>query len=264
MTALRSDETMSGVGATFITTMTIAALIAAGSAPAATIAQEQAWVVTASAGLDARAVDTLQKIVGADRRLLALRAYLRAGDSLPGRWSWSQERLSAYPTTPEGKAASADIDAVAAAFAAANPGFTLAVNRQPRSLELQIEHWNQNQSVAAVAGELAAALSQRFSSTPAPDGDALRQALVDWKPGVAASLAAPGLSAHGQGRAFDFQIERDGQVVAGIEAASARQRWDAPGWTQKLHQAMGKAGPHFTGPLVSPYEPWHYAYAPAP
>jgi hypothetical protein len=81
---------------------------------------------------------------------------------------------------------------------------------------------------------------------------------------VAAALAAPGLSAHGQGRAFDFQIEHNGQVVAGTEAASARQRWDAPGWTQKLHQAMSKAGPHFTGPLVSPYEPWHYAYTPAP
>jgi hypothetical protein len=190
----------------------------ASSALAATVAQEQAWVAAAS-----------------------------AGDSLSGRWSWSQERLSAYATTPEGKAASADIDAVAAAFAAANPGFTLAINRQPRSLELQIAHWNQNQSVAKVAAELAATLSQRFNADPAPGADELRQALTDWRPSIAAALAAPGLSAHGQGRAFDFQIEHNGEVIAGTEAASARQRWDAPGWTQKLHQAMSTARPHFTG-----------------
>jgi hypothetical protein len=259
----RCDETMSGMQGAAVT-MAFATMIIATGALAANSAQEQAWVVTASAGLDPRAVDTLQQIVGPDRRLLALRAYLRAGDSLSGRWSWSQESLSAYAATPEGKAASADIDAVAAAFAAANPGFTLAVNRQPRSLELQIAHWNQNQSVAKVAAGLAATLSQRFSADPAPGAAELQHALMDWRPAVAAALAAPGLSAHGQGRAFDFQVEHSGQVIAGTESASARQRWDAPGWTQKLHRAMGIAGPHFTGPLASPYEPWHYAYTPAP
>lgn len=244
--------------------LAFAALVIPHILPAATESQEQAWVATAGAGLGPRALDALGRIEGTERRLLALRAYLRAGDSLPERWSWSQERLSTYLTTPEGKAASADIDAVAAAFAAANPGFTLAVNRQPRSLGVQIAHWNQNPSVARVAAELAAALSQRFNASPAPGVEELRRALIVWRPSVAAALAAPGLSAHGQGRAFDFQIEHHGQVVAGTEVASARQRWDAAGWTQKLHQAMSAAGPHFTGPLAAPYEPWHYAYRPAP
>jgi hypothetical protein len=264
LTARCGDQTMPGMRGATLLLLAFAALIVPDSVPAATAAQEQAWVETASTGLDPRAVDALRRIVGADRRLLALRAYLRAGDSLPERWSWSQERLSAYATTPEGKAASADIDAVATAFAAANPGFTLTVNRQPRSLELQIAHWNQNPSVARVAAELAATMSQRFPAAPAPSTDELRHALMDWRPNVAAALAAPGLSAHGQGRAFDFQIEHRGQVVAGTEVASARQRWDAAGWTQKLHQAMSTAGPHFTGPLAAPYEPWHYAYTPAP
>jgi hypothetical protein len=227
--------------------------------------QKQTWVAQASAGLDARAIDTLAHIAGANRQLLALRAYLRAGDSLATRWSWSQERLSAYPSTAEGKAAAADIDAVAAAFAAANPGFALRVNRQPRSLELQIAHWNDNRSVEAVAAALAASLEQWFAGHGAAiDADELRNALVEWKPAVAAALAAPGLSAHGQGRAFDFQVERDGQVIAGIEAATARQLWDAAGWTRKLQTAVHSAGTHFIGPLQSPYEPWHYAYSPSP
>src|SRR5665213_305483 len=263
LTARSYDQTMSGMHGTAVT-MAFATIFVASSTLAVTAAQAQAWVEAASAGLDPRAVDVLQRIVSPDRRLLALRAYLRAGDSLPERWSWSQERLSAYATTPEGKAASADIDAVSTAFAAANPGFTLAVNRQPRSLELQIAHWNQNQSVAKVAAGLAATLSRQFTADSEPSMEALRHALMDWRPDVAAALAAPGLSAHGQGRAFDFQIEHSGRVVAGTEAAAARQRWDGPGWTQKLHQAMSTAGPHFTGPLASPYEPWHYAYNPAP
>lgn len=245
--------------------LTVLAMVNATSAAAASTAQEQAWIMAASAGLEPHVMDTLQQIVGPDRRLLALRAYLRAGDSLDQRWSWSQQRLSAYAATPEGRAAASDIDAVANAFAAANPGFTLRVNRQPRSLEVQIAQWNQNESVGTVAAALVADLGRRFAEdSPTPGPDELRKALIKWQPTVAAALTAPGLSAHGQGRAFDFQIEGNGQVVAGTEAASARQQWDAPGWTQKLHSAMSAAGPHFSGPLESPYEPWHYAYTPAP
>ena len=164
-------------------------------------------------------------------------------------------------STPEGYAAAADIDAVIAAFAAANPGFTLRVNRMPRSLEAQIAHWNENRSVGVAAAALMASLERQFGNNArAADEQAVRSALLQWTPNVAAALAAPGLSAHGQARAFDFQIERDGQVIAGIDAASARQRWDAAGWTQKLHAAVSSAGNCFAGPLTSPYEPWHYAY----
>jgi len=87
--------------------------------------------------------------------------------------------------------------------------------------------------------------------------------LIEWQPNSVAALAAPGLSAHGQARAFDFQVERGGQVIAAMDAASAHRQWDNAGWTQKLHAAVGLAGNHFVGPLQSPYEPWHYAYVPA-
>jgi hypothetical protein len=225
----------------------------------------QGWVVQASAQLDARAVAALREVTGADRRLLALRAYLRAGDSLAGRWSWTQEQLAAYPSSSEGKAAAADIDAVAAQFAAANPGFTLRVNRMPRSLGVQITHWNENRSVGIAAAALASALDRQFGTSSAPpDTAALRAALIAWTPGTAAALAAPGLSAHGQARAFDFQIEHGGKIIAGLDAGAARQQWDDAGWTQKLHAAVAAAGGHFSGPLTSPYEPWHYAYIAAP
>jgi hypothetical protein len=222
----------------------------------------QQWVDNASVGLDARAVDTLHRIRGADRQLLALRAYLRAGDSLAARWSWSQNQLTRYPTTPEGKAAAADIDAVVAAFAKANPGYDLQVNLQPRSLEVQLAHWNDNASVAAVSETLAESLDRRFGRTASPSTMELRNALMQWTPDNAAALAAPGLSAHGQGRAFDFAVAHNGEVVAGLEAASAHQQWDAAGWTRKLHAAVTASGKPFVGPLQSPYEPWHYAYTP--
>jgi hypothetical protein len=242
----------------------IAAATEAQAVGAASPALEEQWVQTASQGLEPRVIDTLQRISSADRRLLALRAYLRAGDTLVQRWSWSEQRLDAYPDTAEGKAAAADIDAVAAAFTAANPGFTLEVNRKPRSLELQIAHWNANESVGSAAAALAASLQERFGGNPTPSMEQLRQELTAWKPSVAVTLAAPGMSAHGQGRAFDFQVARGAQIIAGVEAASASRQWDAAGWTRKLRAAVSAAGDHFTGPLDWPYEPWHYAYAPKP
>jgi hypothetical protein len=244
---------------------TSAAAPAAEGVPTSSEARKQAWISEAAEGLDPRAIEALQRIDGSDRRLLALRAYLRAGDSLAERWSWSGQQLAGYASTPEGRTAAANIDAVTAAFTAANPGFTLQVNRQPRSLELQLAHWNANASVAAVAATLSRSLERRFAdrSTEASAPE-LRAALVEWKPAVAATLAAPGLSPHGQGRAFDFQITHHGRVIAGVEATTARQSWDSPGWTQKLHAAVSAAGNHFVGPLQSPYEPWHYAYTPEP
>ena len=228
-------------------------------------AMQDAWVAQASAGLQPFVVDTLRRIVGADRRLLALRAYLRAGSALSERWSWSQEQLSAYSATPQGKAAAIDINAVAVAFGAANPGFTLQVNQQPRSLALQIAHWNNNKSVGTSAAALVNAIGRQFNPdrTP-PSADELRRMLIEWPTDGTVALAAPGLSAHGQGHAYDFQVVQHGQVIAGLGVASAHRQWDAAGWTQKLRAAVNIAGNRFVGPLESPHEPWHYAYTPVP
>jgi hypothetical protein len=230
--------------------------------PAADETREAAWIAKARVGLDPRAAAILARVKGNQRQLLALRAYVRAGDTLAARWSWSQEQLDAYPSTAEGRAAAADIDAVESAFARANPGYRAHANRMPRSLEQQLEHWNESAAVAAVAAALAASMHRQFPQQATPNAAQLRSALVGWKPRTAAPLAAPGLSAHGQGRAFDFQILRDGVTVAGFEAASVRQQWDRDGWTGRLHAAVVASRRPFLGPLQSPYEPWHYLYTP--
>jgi len=245
---------------TFTSALVILFSLASAAPTTVSGARQDAWVVQASAGLPPAVSDALYRIEGVDRRLLALRAYLRAGDALSERWSWTQDRLSAYPSTPEGKAAAIEIDAVAAAFATRNPGFTLLVNRQPRTLDVQITHWNENESVGKTAAMLRAALERRFTANTPLNAVELRKALIEWPGGGAAALAAPGLSAHGQERAVDFQVTRHGQVIAGTDVASARRQWDAAGWTQKLHAAIGIAGNRFVGPLQTPYEPWHYTY----
>ncbi len=250
------------VGAILLCLMFLATASHAQQVAGSTESVHQRWVDGASIGLGPQAIVALQRIRGADRRLLALRAYLRAGDALSVRWSWSQEQLARYPSTTEGKIAAADLDAVAAVFAKANPGYELQVNRQPRSLEVQLAHWNENASVGTVAAALAGYLDGRFAGSASVPTAELRDAMVQWTPRSAAALAAPGLSAHGQGRAFDFAVARNGQIVAGLEASSARSRWDDAGWSRKLHAAVSASGKPFAGPLPSPYEPWHYAYTP--
>src|ERR1700686_751955 len=93
--------------AAFAAALNIALVIAlpAPTAEATDETYQQAWVVQASTGLQPPVIDALHSIVGVDRRLLAVRSYLRAGDALSARWSWSQEQLSMYSSTPEGKAA---------------------------------------------------------------------------------------------------------------------------------------------------------------
>ena len=244
------------------TLLLVSGILRAQDSGPVTAAARGQWVATASAGLDPQAVATLGRIRGVNRQLLALRAYLRAGASLAGRWSWSQQTLERYPQTAEGRAAAADIDAVLSAFAKANPGYELQVNRQPRSLERQLEHWNENEGVAVVAASLVAALDRQFARQPPPSARQLQEALLRWTPDKAAPLAAPGLSAHGQGRAFDFAVARNGRTIAGLNAARARSEWDRAGWTRRLHAAVAASGKPFVGPLQSPYEPWHYAYTP--
>lgn len=228
-------------------------------------AQTELWVGLASTGLDQRVAWALGRMPDPSRQLLALRAYLRSGDSLAQRWTWSDERLSTYASSTEGVSAAADLDAVSVVFARENPGFTLQVNREPRSFGRQLEHWNENPGVASVSRSLRAAMRAQFPGRGVePLPEEIRRALVEWHPAAAAPLAAPGLSPHGQARAFDFAVSAGGRTVATTEVASAHRNWDSAGWTARLQRAIADSGRPFIGPLQSPYEPWHYAYQPRP
>jgi hypothetical protein len=55
---------------------------------------------------------------------------------------------------------------------------------------------------------------------------------------------------------------KGGRLVAGTSTSTIAERWDEPGWTAKLKEAVTAAGGKFKGPLEEPYEPWHYEYVP--
>lgn len=218
------------------------------------------------ATLPPRAVETLAQIEGTPRRLLAARSYLRAGEGLGSRWSWTADEIRAHAKSAEYRALIAATEQVRRRFEAQNPGYTLYANTEARSLELQISRYNSNKSVERAAYHLnKSAWAEVFrpeyvSPAEAESVERFKKFLSAWRPPTAAALAAPGISRHGQLRAIDFQIMKDGAIVAPTETATVKRNWDTPGWTEKLQAAM--SGTKFRGPLRSPYEPWHYEYNP--
>lgn len=206
----------------------------------------------------------LARMKSGARQLLALRSYLRMGERIEDRWSWSQEQIEVFSKTPEYRQLIQSVDEIKARFEAANPGYSLYANTQVRSLDVQIERWNRNESVGETAGVIQRAVRQELlkSTYPAkPDPastEQFREFLRSWYPPKAAALAAPGLSLHGQLRAIDFMVMKDGKIVAPTTLMAAETIWQAEGWSEKLKQATADTG--FVGPLEVPNEPWHYEY----
>jgi hypothetical protein len=243
---------------------TVAAVLlvtASGSRACADATQdevEQALAV-AAIRITPEARQALAKIDGTPRRLLALRAYLRAKDALTARWSWTQEQIDAFEKSPQHARMLAEIDKVTAHFEKRNRGYTLYVNTQVRSLDLQLQRWNENPRVGRLADELYAAARARLKQTA--DATGFAAYLVEWFPSTAAPLAAPGLSAHGQLRAIDFQVYANGRgVVAGPDTPTIAHVWNGQGWAGRLAQAVDEASDRFHGPLRMPDEPWHFEY----
>lgn len=249
-------------------------LVALGALPVAAIGDDTAaldariaaHLADSRAAFDPRAAAALDRIDGLGRRLLAARAYLRAGPALAERWSWSQSQIDQYPGSTLQRALDAEIDKVRVAFEIDNPGYTLWVNPEVRSVELQVERWNQNATVASAADSLLeevrrAATSGRNDSAGKAEArtwfaDVLRNAVPKPTP----PLAAPGLSRHGRMQAVDFQVRRGEETVAGPNQDEIATVWDAQGWCERLVRAVRFASDRFEGPLVTPNEPWHYEY----
>ncbi len=223
------------------------------------------YVRAAAEGLAPEQREALGRVNTEARRVLALRGYLRAGDGAAARWAWSRERIESYEKSPEYAAALAEIEKVRREFEGANPGYTLRVNTQVRSLDEQLKKWNENDSVARAGEELLTRVREELAGSFYTDDPTtvsvqrfesfLRGAATRTTP----TLAVPGLSPHGQSRAFDFQVMRGSQLVAGPTGAGA---WDREGWTEKVRAAVARASTKFKGPLASPREPWHYEYRP--
>ena len=225
-------------------------------------------VAAVAAQMDPRVAQTLVRLDGTGRQLLALRSYVRSASHLAERWSWTQEQIKAFEGSPEQRNLQHDIDRVREAFTRDNPGFELYVNAQVRSLDTQIAHWNSNESVTAAAEEILMAAQALIASPDFPAErperarEAFRAFLSGHTPMPAPTIAAPGLSLHGQMQAIDFQVHRDGRVVAGPSTPSIAADWEAAGWAARLNAAVRAASNKFVGPLASPSAPWHYTYVP--
>lgn len=232
--------------------------------PALSAEDVASCLTTVVARLDPRVAEVISRLDGTGRQLLAARSYLRNADHLVDKWSWSQQQIDAYRGSPAQKQLDLEIDRVRREFELLNPGFSLLVNPEVRSLDVQIEHWNSNSSVAAAAEELLVAATTFLapgSVANASGGcDHFTNFLVAHAPGSAATIAAPGLSSHGQMRAVDFQIMSDGHIVAGADTHNIERDWIQAGWRDKLAAAVIASGAQFIGPLEEPDEPWHYTY----
>jgi len=239
--------------------------------PAAAHADEPVAAVTLealaaaiAAKTDARVDELLPRIDGVGRRLLALRSYIRSGGHLSERWSWTQERIAAYEGSIEQQELDAEVQRVREAFERSNPGYELFVNPQVRSLDLQLANWNHNESVAAASVRLLQDAVAHLGKAPrdAVPADMLEAFLGSYVPEPVPTVAAPGLSPHGQMRAIDFQVHRGAEIVAGPDTQTIGSTWEQGGWAARLDTAVREASRRFVGPLVSPREPWHYTYTP--
>lgn len=217
--------------------------------------------------LDARPRGAVARIDGLHRKLLAVRTYLgRAGEIRSG-WTWSDAQFERFRASGEYAEALAEVEKVRTAFALLNPGYTLSVQTEVRTLSDQIGLWNTTGSVNAAGMQLLEVCrhfivdSTLYQDTPqSADLGRFRTALRNCKVGTVPTVAVPGLSQHGQLRAFDFVVRRNGNIVAGTSTGDMGVVWDRSGWGKKLKEAVEAASSRFEGPLKSPREPWHFTY----
>jgi len=226
-----------------------------------------AYMLAASAFLEVVQTSALSKITDEHRRNLAMTYYQRAGDSVSSRWSWTSEQVQAYRQSTEHSAAIAEIEKISDRFSLDNPEHVLQANPRLRSLEEQLTLWQTVSSVGEAASELRQdALEALAHESYGKDPDDVsmkrfRDFLNTWRASSWPTVMAPGLSLHGQGRAYDFQIlDKNGRTVADTDTSRTGSVWDEQGWTEKLSHAVHAASGNFVGPLLKPYEPWHYEY----
>jgi hypothetical protein len=227
------------------------------------------YIAESAKGFDKNVQGALKKVDGPGRQLLALRGYLRGKATLKSRWTWTPAQIKKYRKSSEYARAVAEVARVKMTFAMLNPGYELKVNTEVRTLEEQIKLWNTNKPVEKAGNALLAAATKELSDSTAyteiPDRKSLRDfvALVrDFKVPSLPTVATPGLSQHGQLRAFDFIIVQGDQIIAGASTGGIGAIWDKSGWTEKLKVAITTASTKFSGPLAAPREPWHYTYMP--
>ena len=213
---------------------------------------------------------TLNRIPNFQRKILAANVYFRRADELERAWSWTAKEVAEYKLTAEYARMLVDIEQVKQEFTERNPGYHLRVNIGARSLETQIKKWNSVSSVGRAAREFIDSCRQEFSDSvyeAVPDSLSIERFRAfmeryEFHENRVPTVAIPGLSKHGQLRAFDFKVMKGRRMLAGANSATIPTKWDKAGWTEKLKEAVFAVSHRFEGPLPAPYEPWHYNYWP--
>lgn len=237
--------------------------------PAAPLPEHQEvqnYIDVAASGLDRRIRDAMRWIDGTHRRLLALKYYMARGGDIRSRWTWTPREIVRFKKSSDYAEALREVARVKAKFAELNPGYTLQVKTEVRTVEEQIVIWNSTASIHASGTKLLEQCLKLVNDSAfdaAPEKEKMKQfraLLASSKVSYVPTAAVPGFSQHGQLRAFDFIIKQGEQIVAGSDAATIRAVWDNSGWTAKLKEAIEQASDKLSGPLASPREPWHYTY----
>jgi len=205
--------------------------------------------------------EALRIIGNPDRQLLALRRYIRKTKGLDAQWAWSHEQIKSYEASPQFARVRIEIERVRKKFEELNPGYTLGVS-PIRDLKRQVGLWNGNKTVHVAAEDVKRKCLEEIVNYPdRPDQNAtqkFRTFLGHCPVNPEPTSAAPGLSDHGQMHAIDFVVMQGHRKIADTKTATIGVQWDAPGWTQKLKDAVMLSQSTFTGPLQHPREPWHY------
>lgn len=198
-------------------------------------------------------------------KLLALRRYLRLGGAkVVAQWAWTAEETLAKSKEGTTKLLYDEAAKVQTKFAEQNVGCSLAVSPL-RDLRKQVGLWNKNNTIQQAGEKLVKDMQTvlkgaSYPDTPTPVSTAnfkkkLQFAAVTPEP----TSAAPGLSDHGQARAVDFVVSKNGAVVATTESATVSRVWRGKEqWEAKLIKAVKDSGAKLKGPLPKPDEPWHW------
>ena len=183
-------------------------------------------------------------------------------------WSWTAHQAIAYGRTTRHRETMEELRRLRRVFAELHPGYTLVFDTGPRPIAVQLRYWNREPSVLAAARELqdSAAGWLGVELYPAsPDSAALLRFLdrvETYQPIHRPTVAVPGLSLHGQLRAFDFAVMHEDRVVATTSSKTIDAVWKAGGWADRLRTAVQQSGARLSGPMVTPPEPWHYERIP--
>jgi hypothetical protein len=208
---------------------------------------------------------TLPKIQGLPLQVLALRRYLRIGNSATEKWAWTEQQYAEFNLSYAAVELRQSIEAVKAKFEGDNPGYILKTAAKFRPLDRQIHNFCASAKVRDAAVLLGKAVLTEINSYADRIDDRavgkFREFLRSYQFSKhdEPSVAVPGISDHGRAQAIDFVIYKDGKEIAGPSTAQIKSIWTGQGFGEKLNQAVrGSANLFKRDHLKVPFEPWHY------